>query len=136
MAAIQQQRPTANALRANKDWPWVVVTGAFQTGVVLMRDLAQRGLRVCCIDHNPAQPGFRTIYGKGYLCPNPEEAPAEWVIFMRMLARRLGGKPVLISSADLYVTAIADHAKALEEDFLFAHSVASQALLATEKTAV
>ncbi len=133
MAATQQQSPIGNALRAAPDWPWAVVTGAFQTGVVLMRDLAQRGLRVCCIDHNPAQPGFRTIYGKGYLCPNPEDSPEEWVIFMRMLAGRLGGKPVLISSADLYVTAIADHAAALQEHFLFAHSVASQALLATKK---
>jgi D-aspartate ligase len=125
--------PHENPLTAGKDWPWVVVTGAFQTGVVLMRDLAQRGLRVCCIDHNPAQPGFRTIYGKGYLCPNPEEAPREWVLFMRMLAANLGGKPVLISSADLFVTAIADHAAALAEYFVFAHSVASQALLATKK---
>jgi predicted ATP-grasp superfamily ATP-dependent carboligase len=127
------QSPDGNALRAEQDWPWAVVTGAFQTGVVLMRDLAHRGLRVCCIDHNPAQPGFRTIYGKGYLCPNPEEAPLEWLQFMLSLAERLGGKPVLISSADLYVTAIADHAAALAGRFVFAHSVSSQALLATKK---
>jgi D-aspartate ligase len=133
LAAAQQQQSNVNALRAQKDWPWVVVTGAFQTGVVLMRDLLRRGLRVCCIDHNPAQQGFRTIYGKSYLCPNPEDAPDEWVQFMRSLAGRLGGKPVLISSADLYVTAIADHAATLEEHFVFAHSVASQALLATKK---
>jgi predicted ATP-grasp superfamily ATP-dependent carboligase len=129
----ERQHSHENPPRAEQDWPWAVVTGAFQTGVVLMRDLAQRGLRVCCIDHEAAKAGFRTIYGKGYLCPNPEEAPEEWVIFMRMLAESLGGKPVLISSADLYVTAIADHAAVLGKHFLFAHSVASQALLATKK---
>ena len=98
-----------------------------------MRDLLKRGVRVCCIDHNPLQPGFRTIYGKGYLCPNPEEMPEEWVQFMRSLAVQLGGKPVLISTADLYITAIAEHSSALAEGFVFAHSVASQALLATKK---
>jgi D-aspartate ligase len=133
LAEEQQQQSDRNALRAGKDWPWAVVTGAFQTGVVLMRDLSQRGVRVCCIDHNPAQSGFRTIYGEGYLCPNPEEAAEEWVIFMRLLAGRLGGKPVLISSADVYVTAIAEHAAALDRHFVFAHSVAAQALLATKK---
>lgn len=133
MAEETQQRDFGNPTHAEPSWPWVVVTGAFQTGVVLMRDLMQRGLRVCCIDHIASQPGFRTIYGKGYLCPNPEEAPEEWTQFMRALAVRLGGKPVLISSADLYVTAIAEHAAELGELFLFAHSMASQALLATKK---
>jgi D-aspartate ligase len=133
LAEERQQDLDGNVLRAGRDWPWVVVTGAFQTGVVLMRDLARRGVRVCCIDSNPLQPGFRTIYGKGYLSPNPDEAPEKWLQFMRSLAVRLGGKPVLISTADLYVTSIAEHAAALSECFLFAHSVASQALLATKK---
>lgn len=122
-----------NVLRAGKDWPWVIVTGAFQTGVVLMRDLSRRGVRVCCIDHTPGQRGFHTIYGKGYFCPNPEESPQGWLAFMHSLAKQLGGKPVLISSADVYVTAIAEHADELDEHFIFARSVVSQALLATKK---
>ena len=126
-------RGNGTVLRAEKDWPWVVVTGAFQTGVVLMRDLSRRGVRVCCVDHTPGQRGFKTIYGKGYLCPNPDEEPAAWLAFMRGLAARLGAKPVLISSADVYVMAIAAHAAALEKNFIFARSVAAQALLATKK---
>ncbi len=98
-----------------------------------MRDLKRRGVRVCCIDNIEGQRGFRSIYGAGYLCPNPEERPQEWLQFMRSLAARLGGKPVLISSADVYVTAISDHYAALEEHFIFSRSVQAQALLATKK---
>jgi predicted ATP-grasp superfamily ATP-dependent carboligase len=122
-----------NVLRAETGWPWVVVTGAFQTAVVLMRDLSRRGVRVCCIDHTHGQRGFKTIYGPGHLCPNPDEAPDAWLEFMRTLAARLGGKPVLISSADVYVMAVAAHAAELEKHFIFSRSVASQALLATKK---
>jgi len=50
------------------------------------------------------------------------------------LAGRLGGKPVLISSADQFVTAIADHADELEPYFTFLRSFAPvQALLATKQ---
>jgi predicted ATP-grasp superfamily ATP-dependent carboligase len=50
------------------------------------------------------------------------------------LAKSIGRKPVLIPSADQFVTAIAAHAAALEPYFIFrAASVATQALLATKK---
>jgi predicted ATP-grasp superfamily ATP-dependent carboligase len=116
------------------DRPPVVVTGAYQTGVVLMRNLARRKIEVCCIDCVPNQPGFKTVYGKGYLCPNPDTEPAAWERFMIELARRIGRKPVLIASADQFVTAIADHAAALERHYIFrAASMVTQALLATKK---
>ncbi len=112
----------------------MVVAGAYQTGVVLMRNLARRGVSVSCIDCYPEQPGFKTVYGKARLCPNPEERPADWLRFMAGLAKDIGRKPVLIPSADLFVTAIASHAAQLEEHFVFLHSgMAVQALLATKR---
>jgi predicted ATP-grasp superfamily ATP-dependent carboligase len=115
-------------------WPPAVVAGAYQTGVVLMRNLRRRGVDVSCIDCVPNQPGFKTVYGKAYLCPNPDEAPAEWVRFLVDLGKKIGGKPVLISSADQFVTAIAYHAAELREHFTFLHAgVTAQALLATKK---
>ena len=116
------------------DRPPVVVAGAYQTGVVLMRNLVRRKVETCCIDCDGSQQGFRTVYGKAYVCPNPDTHPAEWEIFMIELAKSLGRKPVLIASADQFVTAIADHAAALEPYFTFrAASAATQALLATKK---
>ena len=123
-----------NPERAGPGWPPVVVAGAYQTGVVLMRNLARRGLRVCAFDCVPTQPGFRTVYGKTYLCPNPDEEPQAWMEFMIELARDIGGKPVLIPSADQFVSAIAEHVAELEKHFVFCQSASSvQALLATKK---
>jgi predicted ATP-grasp superfamily ATP-dependent carboligase len=116
------------------DRPPVVVAGAFQTGVVLMRNLVRRKVETCCIDCNASKPGFKTVYGKAYLCPNPDTDPAEWERFMIELAKSIGRKPVLIPSSDLFVTAIADHAAALEPHYIVRPaSVATQALLATKK---
>ena len=123
-------------MRSNSriDRPPVVVAGAYQTGVVLMRTLVRRKVEVCCIDCDPAQPGFRTVYGRAYLCPNPDSEPEDWERFMIELARSIGRRPVLISSSDQFVTAIADHAAALEQHYIFRPaSVATQALLATKK---
>jgi predicted ATP-grasp superfamily ATP-dependent carboligase len=99
-----------------------------------MRNLARRGVRVSCVECNPAMPGFRTVYGRAYLCPNPDDRSAEWLAFMIDLARKLGGKPVLIPSADQFVSAIAEHAGALAEHYTFCRgAAATQALLATKK---
>jgi D-aspartate ligase len=116
------------------DRPPVVVAGAFQTGVVLMRDLVRHKIETCCIDSDTSKAGFKTVYGKAYLCPDPDTHPAEWAQFMIELAKGLGRKPVLIPSSDLFVTAIADHAAALEPHYILrSASVATQALLATKK---
>ena len=123
-----------NPVRAEPDWPPVVVAGAFQTGVVLMRNLHRRGLRVCAFDCVPSQPGFSSIYGKTYLCPNPDHQPEAWVSFMINLAREVGGKPVLIPSADQFVSAISEHADQLTPHFTFLRAAsATQALLATKQ---
>ena len=50
---------SGNAVCAESGWPPVVVAGAYQTGVVLMRNLVRRGLSVSCIDCSPAMQGFR-----------------------------------------------------------------------------
>jgi len=60
--------------------------------------------------------------------------PDEWVRFMIELARKFDRKPVLISAADEFVSAMADHRSALEDYFTFCHSAAdTQAMLATKQ---
>lgn len=127
-----------HSAEANPDRPPVVVAGGFQTAVVLMRSLANRGVEVHAIDSQLSQPIFYTVYGTAHLCPDSDRQPAEWRDFMIALSERIclraGRKPILISSSDQYVTAMAEHAAALEPWFTFCQSsVASQALLATKK---
>ncbi len=121
-------------LHAEADWPPVVVASVFQTGLNLMRDLIRRGVRTVGIDCISDHEGFRSSYGKSYLCPNPDTDPDAWVAFMIDLARSLGAKPVIIPAADQFVSAISNHATALREHYIFSlESVAVQAALATKE---
>jgi D-aspartate ligase len=121
-------------LRAESDWPPVVVASVFQTGLNLMRDLLRRGVRTVGVDCDGTHEGFRSSYGKSYLCPNPDTHPKEWIAFMVDLAKRLGGKPVIIPAADIFVTAMGRHMDALKEHYLFSlDSIAVQAALATKE---
>jgi predicted ATP-grasp superfamily ATP-dependent carboligase len=99
-----------------------------------MRALHRRGVQVYGIDHRPEMSGFNTRYADVRLCPDPDTKPEEWVAFMIALAGEIGGQPVLISSADQYVSAIAAHGGKIEGQFRFCKSsMATQALLATKE---
>ena len=105
--------------RAELRRPPAVVASVFQTGLNLMRDLRQKGVRAIGIDCYPEHPGFRSRYGRSYLCPNPDNEPDKWVAFMLSLAAAMGEKPVLIAAADIFVSAIGRHAQVLGEHFIF-----------------
>jgi predicted ATP-grasp superfamily ATP-dependent carboligase len=99
-----------------------------------MRDLGRLGVRTYGVDHLASHAGFRSRYGKSFVCPDPDLQPAEWVAFMRSLARQIGGKPVIIPAADIFVTAMGRHAAELEADYCFSReSVSVQAALATKE---
>lgn len=121
-------------LRAQSDWPPVVVASVFQTGLNLMRDLLRRGVRVVGIDCDGSHEGFRSSYGKSYRCPNPDTHPNEWIEFMIKLAGDLGGNPVIIPAADIFVSAMGKHAETLKQHYIFSlDSIAVQAALATKE---
>lgn len=111
-----------------------VVASVFQTGLNLMRDLEQKGVRVVGIDCNPENPGFRSRYGRSYLCPNPDTAPDEWLAFMIALAKHIGERPVLIAAADIFVSAIGQHVGVLREYYIFSEAgCVLQARLSTKQ---
>ena len=117
-----------------RHWPPAVVASVFQTGLNLMRDLEQKGIRVVGVDYNPENPGFRSRYGRSFLCPNPDAQPDSWLAFMLSLAAAMGQKPVLIAAADIFVSAIGRHAKVLGEHFIFSErGCILQATLSTKE---
>jgi predicted ATP-grasp superfamily ATP-dependent carboligase len=121
-------------VRAQSDWPPVVVASVYQTGLNLMRDLLRRGVRTVGIDCDAEHEGFRSKYGKSYLCPNPDSDPEAWVAFMIDLAQRLGFKPVIIPAADIFVSALGKHVDALKDHFTFSlEAISVQAKLATKE---
>lgn len=119
---------------AEADWPPAVIAGAFQTGVLGVRSLKRRGVNVTCFDANPDHPGFRSVYGPARRCPNPDQKPGAWLDFMVDLAASMPAKPVLISSSDQYVTAIAAHEQALRGLYVLSPGCALQGLLADKRT--
>jgi predicted ATP-grasp superfamily ATP-dependent carboligase len=114
--------------------PPAVVASVFQTGLNLMRDLERKGIRVVGVDCSPENPGFRSRYGRSFLCPDPDKEPDSWVAFMLSLASAMGEKPVLIAASDIFVSAIGCHAEVLGEHFIFSKTgCALQAELSTKE---
>jgi predicted ATP-grasp superfamily ATP-dependent carboligase len=92
------------------------------------------GVKVICVDTDARAPGFRTRYGKARLCPNPDIEPNAWLSFMQETGRQLGGRPVVIPSADQFVSAIARFAPQLHDFFIFCEAgIGAQSLLATKE---
>jgi D-aspartate ligase len=127
-------QPASNPNRAAPDWPAAVIAGAYQTGVLGVRALVRRGVRACCFDCHLDYPGFRSIYGPAYACPDPDVDAQGWVSFMISLAGKVGGKPVLIPSADQFVSAIAAHADTLAQYYVLSPGVRLQGRLASKET--
>jgi D-aspartate ligase len=123
-----------NPVRAEPAWPPAVIAGAYRTGVLGVRSLVRRGVRATCVDCNPTYPGFNSIYCRAHECPNPDIDPAGWVNFMVTLAGTFHSKPVLISSADQYTSAIAEHFDRLQDHYLLSSGARLQGLLATKAT--
>jgi len=108
--------------------------GAYYTGVNLVRNLVRRGVTAYCVDNDRSRQGFRSVYGKTLQCPDPDRQSPEWLEFMLDLARKAGDKPVLISSADVFVLAMARHADELAKAYLFCRdAVPLQGLLSTKE---
>jgi D-aspartate ligase len=129
LSKILAPRDGAEPLR-----PPAVVASVFQTGLNLMRDLEQKGIRVVGVDCHPENPGFRSRYGRSFLCPNPDQEPDNWVAFMLSLSAAMGEKPVLIAAADIFVSAIGRHAQVLSDHFIFSEKGCTlQATLSTKE---
>jgi predicted ATP-grasp superfamily ATP-dependent carboligase len=94
----------------------------------------RRGVRATSFDSNQQYPGFRSVYGHAQACPDPDTDPDAWVEFMIELSGKMGGKPVLIPSADLFVSAIAAHSSRLANHYIMSPGVPLQGLLATKQT--
>lgn len=120
--------------RAGADWPRAVIAGAYQTGVLGVRALKRRGVEAHCFDCHTGHPGFTSVYGPAHACPDPDKEPDAWVAFMQALAAKVGGKPVLIASADQFVSAIAKHAAVLRQHYVLSSGVEVQGALATKET--
>src|SRR6266852_1698799 len=122
-----------NPVRASADWPSAVIAGAYRTGVLGVRSLVRRGVRATSFASERRYPGFRSVYGHAHACPDPDTYAEAWVEFMIELSGKMGGKPVLIPSADQFVSAIAARSSTLADHYIMSPGVPLQGLLATKQ---
>jgi D-aspartate ligase len=122
------------SLMAGSNWPAAVIAGAYQTGVLGVRSLARHKVRAQLFDCDPAMPGFRSVYGPARLCPDPDVDPEAWLRFMLQLAAQHTQQPILIASADKFVTAIAAHAQSLRQHYVLSPGIALHGALAEKRT--
>jgi predicted ATP-grasp superfamily ATP-dependent carboligase len=130
----EQTLSPGNPARAEADWPPAVIAGAYRTGVLAVRSLRRRGVRTFCVDSIPENPGFRSVYGRARLCPDPDIDPDGWTRFMIDLARTIGTRAVLIPSSDRFVSAIARNVAVLSEHYILSPGAGLQGLLADKHT--
>lgn len=128
------ERTSENPVKAGSNWPPAVIAGAYRTGVVNLRTLVRRGVKATYFDCEPSFPGFRSVYGRARLCPNPDSDPAGWLKFMIELAAEIGDKPALIASADQFVSAIALHSDELGNHYRLSPGVKLAGALADKRT--
>ena len=122
-----------NPTRSNSGWPPAVIGSVFQTGLNLIRDLEQKGVRAVGVDCFSENVGFISRYGKSHLCPDPQPHPSECVAFMKDFSRSFDQKPVFIATADLFVSALGAFAGELKDYYIFSQTaVEKQAALTTK----
>jgi len=121
-------------LKADSDWPPAVIAGAYRTGVLAVRSLVRRNVQATLFDCDRSMPGFKSVYGPAHLCPNPDLEPEIWLRFMLNLAGEHKQRPVLIASADQFVTAIAKHADILKSHYIFPPGMMLHGALAEKRT--
>jgi len=87
----------------------------------IVRSLGRWGIRVYVVDAKPFATVFRSRYCAGsFTCDIHRAQAEESVEFLRKVARKIGGRPILIPTSDGSSVFVADHAEGLENSFLFA----------------
>jgi D-aspartate ligase len=97
-----------------------VVLKLYHGGLAAVRSLGRLGVEVHGVVEDRGLPGAASRYLAGVHVWNLDTAPAdESVAWLVALARRIGGRPLLIPTEDVGAMLVADHADVLGEVFRF-----------------
>ncbi len=97
----------------------VIILGLSTPGIFLLRHFPKNGIDAYGLECNPNELGFKSRFGKKYVCPDPEDKPKEFLDFILNLRKEFNLNPVLIPTADKFVLPIDDYASELSELFYF-----------------
>ncbi|MBI3670216.1 MAG: carboxylate--amine ligase [Acidobacteria bacterium] len=105
---------------ADTSVPVVVLKAEDYGALGIIRSLGRLGVRVYGVEANPSAPGLRSRYCAGKFIWNIDTAPVqESLEFLHEVARKLGGRPILIPTGDASSVFVAEQSEALQQVFLF-----------------
>ncbi len=87
---------------------WAIVAGAGLNGLGVARSLGAGGVKVAVIDCEPG-PAFASRFARMRVADAPHRGTRGFLEAIVALARRLGGRPVLILTQEATVVATCDH---------------------------
>jgi predicted ATP-grasp superfamily ATP-dependent carboligase len=96
-----------------------VVLGVHLGTLGIARSLGELGVAVYAVDRDKRSPVFSSRYCRPVLWDLDQPSRLATVGFLRGLARRIGGRPLLIPTTDATSLLVAEHAEALAEPFRF-----------------
>ena len=103
---------------ADPSTPVVVLKLFSHCGVGIMRSLGRLGVPVYGIDADPRNPGLHSRFCRGRFIWDAEKAsPDETIRFLHEVARKIGGRPILLSNGDIPSLFLADRAPELRDSF-------------------
>ncbi len=100
--------------------PVVVFRAESYCALGLFRSLGRLGVRVYGVDHSPEALGLLSRYCAGRFAWDVDRSPAEATLaFLKDVARRIGGRPLLLPTFDTRSLLVANHSEELAEYFRF-----------------
>jgi len=105
---------------ADTSVPAVVLKAEEYGSLGIVRSLGRQGVRVYCVEANPAAPATRSRYCAGKFVWSIDNAPpAESVDFLLQIAKKFPTTPVLVPTGDSCSVFVAEHSEALQSAFRF-----------------
>jgi D-aspartate ligase len=107
-------------MKTNTRTPVIVLASPHHGGLGVTRSLGRLGIPVFNVESNRWAPALFSRYSRGKFVWDLDTAPPERSVeYLAEVARKLGGRCILIPTTDRTAVFVADHAAALNEWYLF-----------------
>jgi D-aspartate ligase len=117
---VGDSMPSVHLSRPDVSTPVVVFRAESYCALGAFRSLGRLGVKVYGIDKRARAYGLRSRFCAGaFLWDFDASPPDASVDFLKQVARRVGGRPVLLPTFDPRSLLVADHAEELAEHYLF-----------------
>jgi D-aspartate ligase len=115
--------------------PVVILGSGHHGGLGIVRSLGRLEIPVYTVYASWWEPAFASRYCRGrFILDIENNSPDEGIARLLEIARKVGGRPILIPTTDQGAIWVADHAPALEEAYCFQRQDASLVRLLCDKS--